>query len=174
MLPVKNLRRSRSILISSRFSPQISLQTGGLRLRSLLTIQKSNRAHFHMRWSAFSCKTSAMLPHWYFINNLIVILCRPQMSILCSLWTKALRKNRTTSWTPQKWTMKSRWKRAMFKERKGPGRASAGPSVTSAGRNLKIRIAHQDNSPCFRLELSANSLNRHVRRVHEVTLFYVW
>ena len=76
------------------------------------------------------------------INNLIVILCRPQMSILCSLWTKALRKNRTTSWTPQKWTMKSRWKRAMFKERRGRGRASAGPSVTSAGKNLKIQSPH--------------------------------
>ena len=60
----------------------------------------------------------------------------------------------------------------MFKERRGPGRASAGPSVTSAGKNLKIQVAHQDNSPYFRLELSANSLNRHVRRVHEVTLFF--
>ena len=105
-----------------------------------------------------------------FINNLTLLHCRPQMSILCSLWTKALRKNRTTSWTPQKWTMKSRWKRAMFKKRRGRGRASAVPSVTSAGRNLKIRSPHQHNSPCFRLELSANSLNRHVRRVHEVTL----
>ena len=60
----------------------------------------------------------------------------------------------------------------MFKERRGRGRASAGPSVTSAGKNLKIQSPHQHNSPCFRLELSANSLNRHVRRVHEVTLFY--
>ena len=60
----------------------------------------------------------------------------------------------------------------MFKERRGRGRASAGPSVTSAGKNLKIQSPHQHNSPCFRLELSANSLNRHVRRVHEVTLLY--
>ena len=46
-------------------------KTGGLLLRSHLTIQKSNRAHFHMRWSSSSSKSDAMLHSSLIISSII-------------------------------------------------------------------------------------------------------